>query len=171
MIHKVYYVIQNDTFILYLCTIKKKLKMPRRQLCQHPTLHKDSSYTSTGSRWIPSHHLKFICNRYDLKELNIRWLCPKCLKAETEMMNKEHGMLGEDDMNTSSDESCENGSINNEEEDDDGREIDNENDEHDSDERSSDDDMLYELTYRQEQAMEQLSADFELLKMGPIHDK
>jgi hypothetical protein len=85
-------------------------------------------------------------------------------------MNLEHGTIEEDDMNTSTDESCENDSITNEE-DDDNREVDNESNEHDSDEKSSDDDMLHELTYRQEQAMEQLSAVFELLKMAPIHDK
>jgi hypothetical protein len=86
--------------------------MPRRQLCQHPTLHKDSSYKPTGSRQISYHLLDFICNRYAYEELKIRWLCPKCLKRETEMMNKEHEIIEEDDMNTSSDESSEDGSTN-----------------------------------------------------------
>ena len=48
--------------------------MPRRRLCQHPTLHTVSSYVATGSRPVSSRLLNFIRTRYDLEQLNIRWL-------------------------------------------------------------------------------------------------
>lgn len=78
------------------------------------------------------------------------------------MMKKQQGMVEEDDMNISSDELSENNSTDNEA--DDGNES-------QDDEKQSEDKMLLEVTYREEWAMEQLSAVFELLKMEPIHDK
>jgi hypothetical protein len=156
-------VVLNNTFIFFLTISKKNTKnMPRRKLCQHPTLHTGSSYIATGSRWISSHLRNFIENRYGFEELNIRWLCPKCQRVETEMMKKQQGIVEEDDMNISSDELSGNNSTDNEA--DDGNES-------QDDEKQSEDEMLLEVTYREEREMEQLSAVFELLKMEPIHDK
>jgi hypothetical protein len=41
----------------------------------------------------------------------------------------------------------------------------------DDDEKQSEDDILLEVTYVEEKAIEQLSAVFKLLKIDPIHDK
>jgi hypothetical protein len=119
---------------------------------------------SKGTRRISYRLLNFIRNHYDLEELNIRWLCPKCQRVETEIMNREYGLEEENNMNTSSEELSEDDSTDNEKDD-------SGSDQQDSEEKQSDDEILLELTYRQEQAMEQLSAVFKLLKMDPVHDK
>jgi len=79
------------------------------------------------------------------------------------MMKKQHPMVEENDMSVSGDELSGNNFMNNEGEGDENHSEDDETD--------SENDMLLELTYQQEQAMEQLSAVFNLLKMNPIHDK
>ena len=146
--------------------------MPRRKLCQHPTSHTGSSYVPTGSRWISSRLLNFMRSRDDFEELNIHWLCPKCQRVETEMMKEQHPMVEEDDMNVSDDESSENNSTNNEGRDDENDSADDdENESEDDNEKGGEDDMLLELSYQEEQALEQLSAVFNLLKMRSIHDK
>ncbi|CAF2988238.1 unnamed protein product [Rotaria sp. Silwood2] len=137
--------------------------MPRRTLCQHPTRHTDS-FISRGIRRISYRLLNFMRNHYDLEELNIRWLCPKCQRVEAEIMNREYGMEEENNMDTSSEEISGDDSTD-DEKDNSG------SDQQDSEEKQSDDEMLLELTYQQEQAMQQLSAVFKLLKMDPIHDK
>jgi len=119
-------------------------------------------------------------SRDDFEELNIHWLCPKCQRVETEMMKAQHPMVEEDDMNVSDDESSENNSTNNEGRDDENdsadddeneSEDDNEKEGEDDNEKGDEDDMLLELSYQEEQALEQLSAVFNLLKMRSIHDK
>ena len=72
-------------------TIDKKNteNMPRRKLCQHSTLHTDSSYIATGSRLFSSHLRNFIQNRYSFEELNICWLRSKCQRVEAEMMKEQ----------------------------------------------------------------------------------
>ena len=141
--------------------------MARRTLCQHPTLHTSPSYVPTGSRRVSSSLLNFILSYYGFEELKIRWLCPRCHAMETKIMNNEYKMDEDNNINTtsSSDELSGNDSIDNEGEDD------SESDQEDCEEKQSDEELLLELTYRQEQAMEQLSTVFQLLKMGPIHDK
>ncbi|CAF3402296.1 unnamed protein product [Rotaria socialis] len=125
--------------------------MPRQKLCQHPTRHTDSSSKATGSRRISCRLLNFLRDHYDFEELNIRWLCPKCQRVETAMMNKEYEMNEEDNMDTSNEESNDDKSSHDE------GENDNESDQQDSDEEQSDNDMLLELSYREEQAIGQLS--------------
>ena len=69
-----------------------------------------------------------------------------------------------DNMSTSSDELSGNVLIDNEQDD-------CVTDQQYCDDRKSDEELLFELTHQQEQAIEQLSAVFQLLKMAPIHDK
>ncbi|CAF1503421.1 unnamed protein product, partial [Rotaria sordida] len=144
--------------------------MPRLKLCQHPTAHTGSSYIAKGSRLISSHLRNFIWDRYGFEELNIRWLCPKCQRVETEMMKKQQEMVEEDNMNISGDELRGNSSMDNEAEDDGSDSQDDEDDSQDN-EKQSEEEMFLEVTYQKEQAMRQLSAVFELLKMDPVQDK
>ncbi|CAF5078174.1 unnamed protein product [Rotaria sp. Silwood1] len=162
--------------------------MPRRRLCQHPTLHTVSSYVATGSRLVSSRLLNFIRTRYDLEQLNIRWLCSKCQWVETKVMKEQDETVEKYGMDTGGDELSGNSSMDHEEDDDDAEDEDNEevndgcdqqaedndheeiSDESDQqvydDEKQSEDDMLLEVSYLEEQAMEQLSVVFELLKNG-----
>ncbi|CAF3665666.1 unnamed protein product [Rotaria sp. Silwood1] len=185
--------------------------MPRRRLCQHPTLHTVSSYVATGSRLVSSRLLNFIRTRYDLEQLDTRWLGSKCQWVKTKVMKEQDETVEEYDTDTDGDELSENSSMDHEEDDGDAEDEDNEegdnneedgnseededneevddgcdrqaeDDDHEEindksdqqgydDEKQSEDDMLLEVSYLEEQAMEQLSAVFKLLKMYPIHDK
>ncbi|CAF4041664.1 unnamed protein product [Rotaria sp. Silwood1] len=109
------------------------------------------------------------------------------------MMKEQDETVEKYDMDTGGDELSGNSSMDHEEDDDDAEDEDNEevndgcdqqaedndheeiSDESDQqvydDEKQSEDDMLLEVSYLEEQAMEQLSVVFELLKMDPIHDK
>ena len=84
--------------------------------------------------------------------------------VETKIMNKEYKMDEDDNMSTSSDELSGNDLIDNEQDD-------CVTDQQYCDDKQSDEELLFELIHQQEQAIEQLSAVFQLLKMAPIHDK
>ncbi|CAF4111889.1 unnamed protein product, partial [Rotaria sp. Silwood2] len=100
--------------------------MPRRRLCQHPTLHTVSSYVATGSRPVSSRLLNFIRTRYDLEQLNIRWSCSKCQWVETKVMKEQDETVEKYDMDTGGDELSGNSSMDHEEDDDDAEDEDNE---------------------------------------------
>ncbi|CAF4573403.1 unnamed protein product, partial [Rotaria sp. Silwood2] len=133
-------------------------------------MHTGSSYVATGPRRISPQLLTFIRNRYGFEELNIYRLCPQCHSVETKMMKKQHEM-DKDDMDVSDNELSGNSSMDNEGENDDNEEVDDGSDQNDDDDEPSEDEMLLEATYREEQAMEQLSAVFNLLKIKQVHDK
>ena len=64
-----------NKILTFFLTVSKNIpeNVPRRILCQHPTLHTGSSYVATGSRRISSRFLNFIrSNRYGCHELKIR---------------------------------------------------------------------------------------------------
>ncbi|CAF4633303.1 unnamed protein product [Rotaria sp. Silwood2] len=133
-------------------------------------MHTGSSYVATGPRRISPQLLTFIRNRYGFEELNIYRLCPQCHSVETKMMKKQHEM-DKDDMDVSDNELSGNSSMDNEGENDDNEEVDDGSDQNDDDDEPSEDEMLLEATYREEQAMERLSAVFNLLKIKQVHDK
>ena len=78
-------------------------------------------------------------------------------------MNKEYKMDEDDNMSTSGGELSGNDLIDNEQ--------DNcVTDQQHCDDKQSDEELLFQLTHQQEQAIEQLSAVFQLLKMTPVRE-
>ncbi|CAF1557734.1 unnamed protein product, partial [Rotaria sp. Silwood1] len=114
--------------------------MPRRRLCQHPTLHTVSSYVATGSRPVSSRLLNFIRTRYDLEQLNILWLCSKCQWVETKMMKEQDKAVEKYDMDTGGDELSGNSSMDHEEDDDDAEDEDNEEGDNNEEDDNSEED-------------------------------
>ena len=78
-------------------------------------------------------------------------------------MNKEYKMDEDDNMSTGGGQLSGNDLIDNEQEN-------CVTDQQYCDDKQSDEELLFELTHQQEQAIEQLSAVFQLLKVAPVHD-
>ena len=79
-------------------------------------------------------------------------------------MNKQCKMNEDDYMSTSSDELGGNDFIDNEQDD-------CVTDRQDCGDKQSNEELLFELIHQQQQAIEQLSAAFQLLRMASTHDK
>ena len=136
--------------------------MPRRNSCQHPTQHIESSPAPIGQNRVSSRLLKFIRDQYDLGETKITMLCSRCHTLETKNMKGDESMEIEENYDSSDEEE--------KVEYDDGSDNDNHDDDDNNNDDDSDDDTLYELTLEQEEAMKKLSTIFRILNIDPIHD-
>jgi hypothetical protein len=146
--------------------------MPRAKPCQHHLRHVNAVNLPKGRDPVSSELLKFMRDRDEILNLNVRWLCPKCFTLETRELRKTHQMKSHlDDL-----EGIEH----------------IESDQHDTDNESSEEnvssqsscltssssrksfsssDGLYELSYKQEKAKDKLARIFEVLDLPPIHDQ
>jgi len=138
--------------------------MPRAKPCQHHLRHVNAVNLPKGRHPVSSELLKFMRDRDEILNLNVRWLCPRCFTFETKELRKTHQM--ETQLN-------------------DMEEIEHiESDQHDTDDESSEEnvssqsscltssssrksssssDDLYELSYKQEKAKDKLARIFEAL--------
>ena len=146
--------------------------MPRKKICQHPTRHLASLSPPTAQRLVFSRLNKFMHDRYDLDDTKVTGLCAKCYAFEQQQMIEDEAMDIEEQTNSDTDV------FNDDEENEveQGRsDIADDNDEESDDvcneKESDDDESFYELTYQQEKAMKTLSSVFQILDVGPIHDR
>ena len=134
--------------------------MPRRNSCQPPTQHIESSRAPIGQSRVSLQLSKVIRDQYDLGETKITMLCSRCRTLETKNMKEDESMEIEENYDSSDEEEkVEYG---------DGGDNDNHDDDSDDD---SDDDTLYELTLEQKEAMKKLSTIFRILNIDLNHDK
>ena len=146
--------------------------MPRPKPCQHHFRHMNSVNSPKGRHPVSPQLLEFMRKRDGIQNLNVRWLCPNCFTFETKKWKQDRQMetqlvYSEKTEHTESDEHS----------------TDNQNDEENfssqsnditsssSQESSSPDENLYQLSYKQEKAMEKLNSMFQVLGLSPIHDQ
>ena len=145
--------------------------MPRRNSCQHPTQHIESSRAPIAQNRVWLRLSKFIRDQYDLGETKITMLCSRCHTLETKNMKEDESIEIEENYDSSDEEEkveYDDGDDNDNHDDDGNNNDDDSDDDNDDD---SDDDTLYELTLEQEEAMKKLSTIFRILNIDPIHDK
>ena len=138
-----------------------------------------------GLRAVSSKLSMFLTSRYDITETRIHWLCPRCHTLESKEMNNRT-MEMDTDRNDDDDESMTEDIDSDENDSDNDFEGENNNyidkeiegTPEDSDEVTDSElmdeepgDVLFDLEYRQNEAMEKLSTVFRLFNLDPIHDK
>ena len=143
--------------------------MPRRKFCEHPTRHISFLEAPRVQRSVSLRLADFIHNRYDLDDVNVSGLCAKCYAFESKEIEEDETMDIEE--NISSSDSLFDKDEQEQEQDEEQGEDNEETDEDDDHDQNSSDDSLHELTYQQQEAMEELSNTFRMLNMSPIHDR
>jgi TATA-binding protein-associated factor Taf7 len=143
--------------------------MLRRKFCEHPTRHINSPAEPRVLRSVSIRLADFIRNRYDLDGTNVSGLCAKCYASESKEREEDETMDVEENISSSRNSSDKDEQEQEQEEEEENEETE-ENDDDDHDENSCDD-SLHELTYQQQEAMEELSNTFRVLNMSRIHDR
>ncbi|CAF2800654.1 unnamed protein product [Rotaria sp. Silwood2] len=146
--------------------------MPRPKPCQHHLRHVDSVDLPKGRHPVSSELLKFMRKRDEIQNLNVRWLCPNCFTFETKEWRQSQQMKtqlvdSEKTEHTESDEDSTDDENNEENFSSESNGITSSS----SRESSSSDENLYELSYKQEKAMDKLTSMFQVLGLPLIHDQ
>lgn len=150
--------------------------MTRRKFCQHPTRHEKSPRIPIGRSPVSLRLLKYILGQYNLEEAKNNVLCPRCHSFETKSMKEDETL--EIEGNRDSSDECSNDGEEKVGRPDDGDDC-NGNDDYDDGDGSGDDDgsndshddVSYDLSCQQEEALKKLSDVFHFLNIGSIHDK
>jgi hypothetical protein len=149
--------------------------MPRPKPCQHHLRHENAVNLPKGYHSVSLKLLKFMRERDNILDLNVRWLCSNCYIFETKELRQNQQM--ETQWNDSEEEKEEEHTTI------DDHTVDAEDSEEDvssqsdcttsysSQESSSSGDDLSVLNYKQEKAWEELKTIFAALDRPPIHDR
>jgi hypothetical protein len=147
MIHRILEIrLPSSTFLFFF---ENRFLMPRSKCCEHPTKHANSARLPKGIMTVSEQLSTFLLSRYNMTEIQIRWLCPRCHASESkEMMSHQAVQMTDNEVSTDDDdendammiEVADRCTTNDDDDDDDDAEELNDDDDDDAEELNDDDD-------------------------------
>jgi hypothetical protein len=168
MIHRILEIrLPSSTFLFFF---ENRFLMPRSKCCEHPTKHANSARLPKGIMTVSEQLSTFLLSRYNMTEIQIRWLCPRCHASESkEMMSHQAVQMTDNEVSTDDDdendammiEVADRCTTNDDDDDDDDAEELNDDDDDAEELNDDDDDDAEELNDDDDDDAEELNDDEE----------